>query len=416
MVEERIQASTGIAELSGQTEQQLNLAQETAENFSIGIALSGGGFRATLFHLGVIEYLRHIGRLKDIKTITSVSGGSILAAHLVLNWEKYNGTDEEFKQARNEILSFIKRDLRSYIIRRYPVTMLIGFLISIIRKIGLASIAGKLAAWLPSSNTKLLADYYHKYLLQKKSLSRLEGKKRPTLRILVTNLTRIGDNSFFDSKGYHVQQSKAQQVNAQCPLVPMGIAVAASSAFPTIFEALEITPQLLSVRNDDLNPTRQFLTDGGAFDNLGLHQLLSEHIASPFDCLIASDASGGNDIDVETDYRWLFPRLTRVSSILYRQVNDLQKEFAQNNPRLLIFDIRTIIDPDNELSPHVQRRLEFVRTDLDKFSPQEIHCLLGHGYKVAKHAIGINPKLLPTLYSTSSEKSTWQDIRLCCRN
>jgi predicted acylesterase/phospholipase RssA len=410
MAEESTQTIERIFEVNSQEAQRVHLTQGDGENISVGLALSGGGFRATLFHLGAIEYLRHIGRLKDIKTITSVSGGSVLAAHLVLNWEKYNGTDEEFNQARNQMLDFIKRDLRSYIIRRHPITVSIGSLVSAVRKIGFDSLAGKLNAWLPSSNTRLLADYYHKHLLQKKSLSKLTSKARPTLRILVTNLTRIGDNSFFDSNGYHVQHADGQQVNAQCPLVPIGIAVAASSAFPAVFEALEITPQLLSVRNIDLNPTRQFLTDGGAFDNLGLHQLLSEHKSSPFHCLIVSDASGGNDIDVDTDYRWLFPRLTRVSNILYRQVNELQKDRAQNNPRLLIFDIRTTVESETGLSPHVQRRLEFIRTDLDIFSPHEMHCILGHGYNVARHIVEANADLLRLDNRLEPKHSKWQNI------
>src|SRR4029450_42781 len=98
-----------------------------------GLALSGGGFRATLFHLGVISYLYDVesawrtasakdgedwdtflkkiaaipsvnggattrpDALTGIKYITSVSGGSILAAHLVLNWEKYT----DFKDTTN---------------------------------------------------------------------------------------------------------------------------------------------------------------------------------------------------------------------------------------------------------------------------------------------------------------------------
>jgi predicted acylesterase/phospholipase RssA len=56
----------------------------------MGLALSGGGFRGTLFHLGVVRFLRDAGVLRDVTHITSVSGGSILAAHLVLNWERYN--------------------------------------------------------------------------------------------------------------------------------------------------------------------------------------------------------------------------------------------------------------------------------------------------------------------------------------
>jgi predicted acylesterase/phospholipase RssA len=66
---------------------------------TIGLALSGGGFRATLYHLGVIRYLRDSGSLPLIGDIAAVSGGSIVAAHLVLNWDRYNGTDAEFAEA-----------------------------------------------------------------------------------------------------------------------------------------------------------------------------------------------------------------------------------------------------------------------------------------------------------------------------
>jgi predicted acylesterase/phospholipase RssA len=65
----------------------------------LGLALSGGGFRATLFHLGVVRFLRDAGALRDVTDIASVSGGSILAAHLVLNWDQYNGDEQRFTEA-----------------------------------------------------------------------------------------------------------------------------------------------------------------------------------------------------------------------------------------------------------------------------------------------------------------------------
>src|SRR5436190_16324080 len=48
----------------------------------IGLCLSGGGFRATLFHAGVIQRLFELGvaRRADFETVASVSGGSITAA------------------------------------------------------------------------------------------------------------------------------------------------------------------------------------------------------------------------------------------------------------------------------------------------------------------------------------------------
>ncbi len=45
---------------------------------SVGLSLSGGGFRATLFHLGAIRRLNEFEILPKLTTVSSVSGGSIL--------------------------------------------------------------------------------------------------------------------------------------------------------------------------------------------------------------------------------------------------------------------------------------------------------------------------------------------------
>src|SRR5207248_4393861 len=89
----------------------------------IGLALSGGGFRASLYHLGLIRFLRDAGILPQVSHITAVSGGSVVAAHLVLNWDRYNGSATEFDAAASEILSFVRLDVRNRIIRRFPLTL-----------------------------------------------------------------------------------------------------------------------------------------------------------------------------------------------------------------------------------------------------------------------------------------------------
>src|SRR5262245_33201704 len=88
----------------------------------IGLALSGGGFRATLYHLGLVRFLRDAGILPQITRITAVSGGSVFAAHLVLNWDRYNGSPSEFDAAASEVLSFVRLDVRNRIVRRFPLT------------------------------------------------------------------------------------------------------------------------------------------------------------------------------------------------------------------------------------------------------------------------------------------------------
>lgn len=61
---------------------------ESEERLEDGIALclSGGGYRAMLFHVGALWRLNELGYLPRLKQISSVSGGSITAATLGLRW------------------------------------------------------------------------------------------------------------------------------------------------------------------------------------------------------------------------------------------------------------------------------------------------------------------------------------------
>ena len=56
----------------------------------IALCLSGGGYRALLFHLGALRKLNEIGLLAKTDRITSVSAGSILAGFLGVKWSQLN--------------------------------------------------------------------------------------------------------------------------------------------------------------------------------------------------------------------------------------------------------------------------------------------------------------------------------------
>src|SRR4051794_4970609 len=88
-----------------------------------GLALSGGGFRAVLYHLGLVRFLRDAGILSRVTHISAVSGGSIFATHLVLNWDRYTGSPNEFDAAASELLSFMSLDVRNRIARRFPLSV-----------------------------------------------------------------------------------------------------------------------------------------------------------------------------------------------------------------------------------------------------------------------------------------------------
>src|SRR5260370_27834254 len=81
------------------------------------LCLSGGGFRATLFHLGVLKRLNELGLLARFAAITSVSGGSIVNGFLAAHWPKLTLVDGVFTNFDSVIgqpvESFCARDLRT---------------------------------------------------------------------------------------------------------------------------------------------------------------------------------------------------------------------------------------------------------------------------------------------------------------
>ena len=54
----------------------------------IALCLSGGGYRAMVFHVGALWRLNEAGLLGKIDRISSVSGGSITAGVLGMNWSE----------------------------------------------------------------------------------------------------------------------------------------------------------------------------------------------------------------------------------------------------------------------------------------------------------------------------------------
>ena len=225
-----------------------------------GLALSGGGFRATLFHLGVIRYMRDMGALQTVCDIASVSGGSILAAHLVLNWDRYTGSDEEFAEAAAEVIRFVQFDVRNHIVRRLPL------------QLGLRWLA-KLSRWESRRLTPnaMLEDYYKDFLYGDRRLFELPEK--PGLHILTTNVSDgvlavfNRDGLFIERRDDEVEGEHDRFRHIPGRMASIAKVVAASSAFPGFFPPVTITADDLGVREGNF-PDESF-TDGGVYDNLG---------------------------------------------------------------------------------------------------------------------------------------------------
>lgn len=224
-----------------------------------GLALSGGGFRAVLYHLGVVRFLRDGGLLPQITHITSVSGGSVLGAHLALNWDRYCGSDDEFQQVTDEIIRLLQLDVRNRIVRRFPLASLANMCRRTLRMRSLRKF----------TRAGLLEQHYKKFLYGDTSLFSLP--EQPRLYILATNLSE-GSLCAFHRDGLLVQRrtpgrlSRIEEVSIGLATVPM--AVAASSAFPGFFPPLELKNWEVGAMEGDFS--RLSFTDGGIYDNIGL--------------------------------------------------------------------------------------------------------------------------------------------------
>jgi hypothetical protein len=80
-----------------------------------GLALSGGGFRAAAYHLGVLKRLRELGLLAQIDVLSTVSGGSITGAYWIF-WQASQGNtltdDEEWQKFELSLIRFMQLGVR----------------------------------------------------------------------------------------------------------------------------------------------------------------------------------------------------------------------------------------------------------------------------------------------------------------
>jgi len=389
-----------------------------------GLALSGGGFRATLFHLGLINYLydveaawrswdkansipqRQLGPrpLTEIKHIASVSGGSILAAHLVLNWDQYTNFDDpnKFATAAGQLVNFCQRDVRGYIVRRLPFTFW-PYAASVFWR---RSPVGdwRMPDWLNRSTTDSLARCYNKFLFNNarlRDLSPTDG--RPELAILSVNL---GDQQkasvAFNYQGldayWNTPAGPRSETIHNDDTEFVARAVAASSAFPGLF-----VPLLYKIPN-----TQDFLrlTDGGVYDNLGVRKFLNDiqGRSYQFDQIIVSDASPVSTPRFGLEFFEPITVPIKAADILFRRVYDF--EVAAASPSVFkLVGLRKPIS-NQSLAPTPLRKqyrepLYRVRTDLDCFSDIELFALVRQGYCAARETLAFP---LPTGYPKSDFK------------
>ena len=121
--------------------------------------LSGGGFRASLFHIGVLAKLAEFDLLRHIEVLSCVSGGSIVGAHYYLKVR-------QLLQSKNE--KDIGRDDYIKLVAELAAEFLKGIQVDIrTRVVGSVSANLKMAFSSEYSRTERVGELYEKYLFSR---------------------------------------------------------------------------------------------------------------------------------------------------------------------------------------------------------------------------------------------------------
>ena len=365
------------------------------------LTLSGGGFRATLFHLGVVRYLREQGDLKNVTEIYSVSGGSVLAAHLVLNWEKYTAeSDKIFADAAQELVDFCQSDVRGRIVRRWlfswaliVLVLLLPPSIWVVLRPGMLISLLLVVTWLAVAIATV--KFHHRLSLidsLRRSYDRLYGaatlrmlgeEKSPKLFLLASNLT-TGGLACFTAKGIDFHGTESDPAAIEQDNLSIALGVAASSAFPPLFSPVQISRSLVNVDVAHLQHPH-YLSDGGVFDNLGMRaaQFYTTADGSP---LTASSAERRFEWQVAESFAFPPTRFVRATDILMQRVSTLEMgdvAWAEDTRYVKLSEDRS----GGHLPDTLQRGVRNIRTDLDRFTPLEIQLLVYRGYCAARYAL-----------------------------
>lgn len=359
----------------------------------ITVSLSGGGFRAALFHLGVLSRIAEAGWLREIDVLSTVSGGSVIGAFAASRWDELVRRGETYDAFRELVLDPFVRTISS---RNFVRSWALRLPKVLIRKLGRAY-----------SRTNLAADQYAEWFGYP-PIQQLP--ERPYLVVNASNLLsgrawRFTRDGTGDSRTGYAPWPHSY---------PLGAAVAASAAFPPVFPPLAFKTAGYAFSGPVYGepplqiPSYLSLSDGGVYDNLGVEVVtkntpLAGRTIAPPQLLIASD--GG--YPPQTRFRSSGLPALGEGLLLYRVDELARDQVGALRRRMLVQQFRSTTDPlpgvlivlgsrVHKVEKHAQylarvgasthipeallRRIQSTRTNLNTFSTLEAEALMYHGY------------------------------------
>lgn len=303
--DEPVVRSTGV-DLSGDATRHLE--------DGLALCLSGGGYRAALYHVGALWRLNELGLLPKLQRISSVSGGSITAGTLGRNWGRLKfvagvATAESFQKS----------------------------LVQPIRGLTEVTIDVPAVGWGIFTPFKSIGDeiagYYDRYLFDGATLQNLpadwgsaDARAIQGPRFVI-NATNVMTGSLWRFARPYMADYRVGLVRN--PTLRLAVAVAASSAFPPFLSPTKLSlagltfePDAELARDPLFNRnlrSQAVLTDGGVYDNLGL-----ETVWKRYANVLVSDAGRRmrDDLDPATDWGM---HSRRLIDLLQVQTSNLRR-------------------------------------------------------------------------------------------
>jgi NTE family protein len=369
----------------------------------LALALSGGGFRASVFHLGVLRRLAELGRLSQVDVISTVSGGSIVGAFAALRWQDMLEAGGDWPALERHIVRpFLDRIQSGNFILAW-LAALPGALLR--RRIGAAF-----------SRTAVAADLYDEWFFEKVPLDRLpaspllilNASSLPSIRAWRFSREGMGDSRYGYAKFTDPERTPR-----------VSLAVSASAAFPPVFTPVRVRLDRHVFSRPFYGETRPGvgkempISDGGVYDNLALEVLTRNQpipaglLVPPPETLVVSDAGR------PAVYRFTPSSVPLVGAfkLLGRAREIALEQVAAQRRRALIDDFRqrrdgtsgilvglsggtdhlspghralylSAVGAQTQIPKALLALIRSVRTSLDRFSPIECEALMYHAYTV----------------------------------
>jgi NTE family protein len=413
-----------------------------ARQGKLGIALSGGGFRAALFHIGILARLAEQDLLRYVSLISTVSGGSIIGAFYYLKLKQMlegRRTDslrpsaqaycKLVQEVETEFLAALQNNIRlsTFANQQANARMLSG---DLSRTERIARLFDRyFYTPITGSETNLLRELpIHSALPDTGG----DGNAGLILPRLIINTTALNTGHLFQFTGTYIGESSLSSVSGGTGSMPrlqrlrlddpgltvtqrtrlhgisLGDAVAASCCVPGLMDPLPLRGLYRDSQGQDVVVR---LVDGGVFDNQALVSLYEE------DCthFICSDAS--EILQWQSEPPNTFADIAmRANDILMDRirVEVMQDLFRREPGQVAVFALGDKAGSEvfAEDTAAFLQALKFIRTDLDAFSDIEACSLMYHGYMISRDERAGDPGATAVPRVEPGEDSRWQFTRL----